>query len=322
MAEAMAGTDDPVTIGVDIGGTKIAAALVGVDGAVGPLRRVPTPAAEGAAAVLAAAVDLARQVGRDAAGTPVACGVGTAGAVDPAGRVTHATDTLPGWRGTDVRAAFTAALGLSVVVCNDVHAMAAGEAWCGAAADARDALVVAAGTGIGGAIVVGGDVVVGRHGFAGSVGHLPAARHLGRRCGCGAVDHVEAYAAGPAIAAEYAARTGRGAAPPLEEVAAAAAGGDPVAVEVTELAAQVLGEGLATAANLLDPEVVVLGGGVVGLGDRFVAGVRAALHAAALPGIDRLPVRTARLGNAAVLAGAALLAGRVLTGRISAGRGR
>ncbi|MDG4768343.1 ROK family protein [Solwaraspora sp. WMMD406] len=303
------GPDDGVTIGVDIGGTKIAAALVGVDGAVGPLRRVPTPAADGAAAVLAAAVDLASQARRDAAGTPVACGVGTAGTVDPAGRITHATDTLPGWRGTDVRAAFTAALGLRVVVSNDVHAMAAGEARRGAAADARDALVVAVGTGIGGAIVVGGEVVAGRHGYAGSVGHLPAARHLGRRCGCGAIDHVEAYAAGPAIAAEYAARTGRDTAPPLEEVAAAAAAGDPVAVEVIDLAARVLGAGLATAANLLDPEVVVLGGGVVGLGDRFVAGVGAALHTAALPGIDQLPLRTARLGNAAVLVGAALLAG-------------
>ncbi|MDG4833263.1 ROK family protein [Solwaraspora sp. WMMD1047] len=305
---------DGATIGLDIGGTKIAAALVGADGTVGPVRRAPTPATRGPDAVVAAAVDLADRVRREAAEAPVACGVGTAGAVDATGRITHATDTLPGWPGTELRAVLAAALDLPVVVANDVQAMAAGEAWHGAAAEARDALVVAAGTGIGGAIVIGGEVIVGRHGFAGSVGHLPATRRLGRRCGCGATDHVEAYAAGPAIAAEYAARTGRAAAPPLEAVAAAAAAGDQVAVQVIDAAARVLGDGLAAAANLLDPEVVVLGGGVLGLGEPFVTAVGAALRAAALPGVDGLPVRTARLGAAAVLAGAALLARRAVAG--------
>ncbi|GGM29367.1 ROK family protein [Dactylosporangium sucinum] len=296
-------------IGVDIGGTKIAAALVSADGTAatvaGPVHRVPTPAAEGPAAVLAAAAGLARRVWQEAGGSPVACGVGTAGAVDPAGVVTHATGTLPGWRGTDVRSALAAALGLPVVVHNDVHAMAAGEARLGAAAGARDALVVAAGTGIGGAIVVAGAVVAGRHGFAGSVGHLPAGRSDGRRCGCGALDHVEAYAAGPAIAADYAARAGRTVVPTLEAVAASA---DPAARAAIDLGAAVLGAGIAAAANLLDPDVVVLGGGVLSLGDRFLPGVDAALRAAALPGIDRVPLRPAALGSAAVLAGAALLA--------------
>ncbi|MET7402085.1 ROK family protein [Dactylosporangium sp. NPDC005572] len=209
-------------------------------------------------------------------------------------------------------------------------------------------MVVAAGTGIGGALVVAGSLVAGRHGFAGSLGHLPAvlprvpsppsapfqpapsaplpptpsaplppARSAlfppapflrDRRCGCGALDHVEAYAAGPAIAADYAARAGLAVVPSLEEVVAAADGGDPHARAAIDLGAAVLGAGLAAAANLLDPDVVVIGGGVLSLGDRFLPGVDAALRAAALPGVDRVPLRPAALGNAAVLVGAALLA--------------
>lgn len=283
-------------IGVDIGGTKIAAAVVDEGGAVGPLRTVPTPAAQGPAAVLAAAAEVARRV---------ACGVGTAGAVDLGGRITHTTATLPGWLGTDVRGALAGALGLPVTVHNDVQAMAVGEAWCGAAASVPSALVVGVGTGIGGALIIDGVLVAGRHGLAGSVGHLPASRATGRPCGCGGHDHVEAYAAGPAIAADYAARAGHTAVPPLETVSAAARDGDPAALAAISEAAHVLGAGLAAAVNLLDPDLVVLGGGVVALGARFLDEVAASLRAAALPGPNQVALRPAQLGPAAVLVGAA-----------------
>ncbi|HTJ38773.1 MAG TPA: ROK family protein [Dactylosporangium sp.] len=297
-------------VGVDIGGTKIAAALVAADGALaGPVLRCPTPATEGPAAVLQAAADLARRAASSSPGaSPVACGVGTAGAVDADGRVTHATGSLPGWRGTDVRAALEAALSMPVTVHNDVHAMAVAEARHGAAAGTRDALVVAAGTGIGGAVVASGALVRGRHGLAGSVGHLPAAAALGRPCGCGAVDHVESYAAGPAIAALYARAAGLSEVPTLEATATAARSGDAAAREAIALAARVLGAGLAAAATLLDPDVVVLGGGVLGLGEPFVTAVTAAMRAASLPGAPDVPLHTTAFGQAAVLTGAALLA--------------
>ncbi|WP_426504909.1 ROK family protein [Dactylosporangium sp. McL0621] len=282
-------------LGIDIGGTKIAAALVSADGTTGPLHRVPTPAREGPAAVLRAAAELGRRVMGDAPVT--ACGVGTAGAVDPHGRITHATDSLPGWAGTDVRGELAAALGRPVLVRNDVHTLAVAEAAWGAAAGAGTVLVVAVGTGIGGAVVAGGELVTGRLGLAGSIGHLPAAAALGRRCGCGALDHVEAYAAGPAIAADHARRAGLAAVPPLERV-------DPGAAAVA-FAAGVLGRGLAAAANLLDPDAIILGGGVLGLGEPFRGQVVAALRAAALPGVADVPVRAPALGPAAVLAGAA-----------------
>ncbi|NUT20591.1 MAG: ROK family protein [Hamadaea sp.] len=286
-------------VGVDIGGTKILAAAVGADGVLGELVRIPTPAADGPDAILAAAIGAAHQA---ATGIGIAaCGIGTAGAVDPAGRISHATATLPGWLGTDVRGAFEAALGVRTIVLNDVHAMAVGEA----AGESGTVLVVAAGTGVGGALLRDGVLLTGEHGLAGSVGHLPSAVRDGRPCGCGGVDHVEAYAAGPAIAADYAVRAGRSDAPPLEAVATAAAAGDAAAIAAIDLGAHVLGAGLGAAATLLDPVAIVLGGGVLNLGDRYLSTVRKEVTANSLGETGHAVVRTTAWGPAAVVAGAA-----------------
>jgi glucokinase len=299
-------------IGVDIGGTKTLAALVHADGSVGELVRLPTPASDGPAAILATALNAAKAVLPAAGDSLTACGVGTAGAVDPAGRIHHATDSLRGWQGTDVRSAFVAGMGVPVTVVNDVHAMALGEAHRGAARDVSDVLVVAVGTGVGGAVVHNHRLVPGRHGLAGSIGHLPAVVRTGRRCGCGGVDHVEAYTAGPAIAADYAARARLPGPVPLEQVAAAANDGDALACSVIRDAARVLGAGLAAAANLLDPELIVLGGGVLNLGDVLLDEVRSAVRAFALPGPHRVPLRIASGGSATVLTGAAWVAQQAL----------
>ncbi|NUO58174.1 MAG: ROK family protein [Hamadaea sp.] len=288
-------------VGVDIGGTKILAAVVGADGVIGELIRRPTPAADGPQAVLSAAIDAARSALTASGETGVACGVGTAGAVDPSGRISHATASLPGWTGTDVRGAFEAALGLTTIVLNDVHAMALSEA----AGEAGTVLVVAAGTGVGGALLRDGVLVAGEHGLAGSVGHLPSVVRDGRPCGCGGVDHVEAYAAGPAIAADYAARRGLPGSVALEAVAAAAADGDAAALAAIDLGARVLGAGLAAAATLLDPAAMVLGGGVLNLGGRYLSTVRDEVAAHSLGETGRAVVRTTAWGPAAVVAGAA-----------------
>jgi len=285
-------------IGVDIGGTKILAAIVVDDGPVGAPVRVPTPAG-GPDAVLAAVTRAIEAVRTD---DSTAVGVGTAGAVDANGRITHATATVPGWLGTEVRAELIRRVGLPVTVRNDVHAMALGEA---RSLGAGTILVVAAGTGVGGALLVDGRLVPGAHGLAGSVGHLPATAFEGRPCGCGGIDHVEAYAAGPAIATDYAYRRGLTGAIALEDVAAAASGGDRAAVAAIELGARILGRGLAAAANLFDPTTIVLGGGVLNLGSSFLNGVRTAFTAMALSAAD---LRPAALGDVAVLAGAAFAA--------------
>ncbi|WP_274385973.1 ROK family protein [Streptosporangium sp. KLBMP 9127] len=223
------GTGATVVIGVDLGGTKTAAGVVTLDGRLLHSAHLPTPAASGAAAVLSQAVRLAAAEAAwagEAGLRPVACGVGSAGTVDARGEVSHATTALPGWRGTPLRAAFTAALDLPVRVLNDVHAWALGEARLGAALHSRTALVVTVGTGIGGALVVDGELVPGRTGTAGALGHLPVpAPGPARRCPCGRTGHLEAYASGPAILARH--RELGGAGEDLADVAGLAAAAIP-----------------------------------------------------------------------------------------------
>jgi len=196
-------------------------------------------------------------------------------------------------------------LGVPTIVLNDVHAMAVGEAAGEAAAERGTVLVVAAGTGVGGALLHDGVLLAGEHGLAGSLGHLPSVVRDGRPCGCGGIDHVEAYAAGPAIAADYTTRAGLNEAVPLETVATAAASGDAAALAAIDLGALVLGAGLAAAATLLDPVAIVVGGGVLHLGDRYLANVRKEVTANSLSDTGRAVVRTTAWGPAAVVAGAA-----------------
>ncbi|GGS68224.1 ROK family protein [Nonomuraea spiralis] len=268
--------------------------------------------------MLAAALDLAadRLAQARAAGMDVvACGVGSAGTVDAKGVVTHATDALPGWRGTDLTTAFADRLGLPVTVLNDVHAWGLGEARHGAAKGSRLALVLTIGTGVGGALVRDGELLRGRYGMAGSLGHTPAlfpTTHAAtgpstgtdidtaRPCPCGAAGHLEAYAAGPAILAAYRARGGTAA--DLRDLAGTA---DPVALQVIHEAAGFLGRSIAAATTLLDPDVIVLGGGVTGLGDLLTVPLTEAVRRHTPPGLGPIPVRLSTLGPHGAVLGAA-----------------
>lgn len=349
----------PAVLGIDIGGTKTAAALIPASATpeteIRLPARVPTPAGGGAAAVLAAALDLAedRLTQARAAGMDViACGVGSAGTIGDNGVVTHATDALPGWRGTDLATAFTQRLGLPVTVLNDVHAWALGEARHGAARGSHLALVLTIGTGVGGALVRDGELLRGRNGMAGSLGHTPAVlppnADADRPCPCGATGHLEAYASGPAILSAYHARGGT--APDLGSLSAAlhnteppalgplsaaqrntepptprtptsttdlrdlielsghqdqAESADPLAHEVIREAAVILGRSIASAATLLDPDVIVLGGGVTGLGDLLTVPLIETIRRYAPRGLAAVPVRLSTLGSHGAVLGAA-----------------
>ena len=176
-----------VVIGVDLGGTKTAAAAVSRDGGVGPLRTVPTPAQAGPGPILDAVAGLVREVAAGAGGPVLGLGVGTAGVVDvTTGTIVSATDAIAGWTGTDVAGGLRGrladlALG-GVHVENDVDAHAAGEAWRGAAAGLPSVLMVAVGTGVGGAVVLDGRPLRGAHHVAGEIGHLPTPGAEGLRC--------------------------------------------------------------------------------------------------------------------------------------------
>jgi len=296
------------TLGIDIGGTKTAAAIIGPGTAptkpdVIGYTEVPTPARDGAEAVIAAAADVARTAIAASPYPPDRCGIGTAGTVDPAGVVTHATDALPGWLGIDLTARFTAALGIPVTVLNDVHAMGLGEARHGAAAGDRLTLIVSIGTGIGGALVHEGRVITGASGSAGVLGHLTVAAPWRRRCGCGRWNHLEAYASGPAIETRYAELAGSPAR--LPEIGARARAGDQVASTVITTAADLLGSALVQVVTVVDPDSVVLTGGVARLGDLLGTPVATIISTQALPGPDRTRLRYSTLGAHATLLGAA-----------------
>ncbi|WP_242652936.1 ROK family protein [Intrasporangium flavum] len=306
-ADAMADPMADLAVGLDIGGTKSSAALVDREGRVHRSVSAPTPGADGAEAVLATAAGLVRSL-TDAGERVVGLGVGTAGVVAPgSGRIVSATDVLRGWAGTDVGAGLTDRTGIGrVVVDNDVHAHALGETWRGAATDATSVLFVAAGTGIGASVVVDGRVWHGVRGVAGHLGHLPSPEASGILCVCGGSGHVEAIAAGPAIVRHHDAHAAEPAGD-LRTLARRAAGGDTGAAASIDLGARALGRVVGGAANLLDPDAVVVGGGVVGAGALWWAALEDALRAELLPPLRDLSVRPALLAADAALVGAARL---------------
>jgi glucokinase len=293
-------------LAVDIGGTKILTGLVDASGSAIAIEQVATPARDGADAIIAAVVAAARKTLAQATEPIDVCGVGTAGVVGPDGAITSATDLLPGWAGTPLAARLGAELGMPVSVLNDVHATGLCEATLGAAKGSSSALIVAIGTGIGGAIVKNGEVQQGAHGIAGSVGHLPAPVRRGWLCSCGALDHIEAHASGPSLEAEYLRRTGQTA--DLKAVAARAAAGDGVAWAVLLEGAEALGAVIGGANNLIDAEMIVIGGGVSALGNLLLDPLRRAAMAEALGPAKDARIVAASFGPNACLVGAGLLA--------------
>lgn len=299
-------------VGVDIGGTKIAVAGFVAEPEGGrsratPVRTSATPARDGGEAIVRAVIDAVRAIEDGERVTAV--GVGTAGVIGPDGSVASATDAIRGWAGFPLRSALERALGVPVAVVNDVHAAAVAEAAQGAGRGASGLLMVTVGTGVGGAVVLPDGLRVGATGTAGSVGHTELAlppELAGRRCGCGALGHVEAVASGPGLEQTYLERTGT--ALPLREVDTLARGGDRTAAEVIAQGAQFLGRALAAANAMLDVEVIAVGGGVAGIGERYLAEVAAAYRTVAMPGPALARLLPAELGVDATATGAALLA--------------
>jgi glucokinase len=288
-------------IGIDIGGTKIAAGLVDETGRIVERSEVPTPVAE-SEALFGAVAALAEQLraGQDVSGV----GVGVAGFVDLNGVVTFAPH-LP-WREEPVQDRLAARLGLPVVVDNDANVGGWAEARFGASREVGDALFVAVGTGIGGALVSGDRLQRGGHGMAGEIGHIPVVSG-GRPCPCGLRGCWEQYASGRALlrrASESGFQVDHGV-----EVTAAAIAGDAEAVEVLADVGRWLGVGMAIATTVLDPAVIVVGGGVSAAGDLLLEPARVALRTSLPGGGDRPEpqVVAAALGPDAAMIGAASL---------------
>ncbi len=296
-------------LGLDIGGTKIAAGLVTPEGRVLQRAACPTPASDGGAAVLQAALALARTLWTpDVQGI----GIGAGGQIDAErGLVLSATDLLPGWAGTPLRDAFQSAFPVPAFAENDVNALAVGEYRFGAARGLATVLFLALGTGIGGALLLHGRLHHGAHGAGAEFGHILLSPNPdARRDAGGHLGTLEAYASGPALL-----QTWRELTPDFPsdlsgpDIAAHAARDPhgPAARAITQTG-EYLGLGLVTLANALDPDIIIIGGGLAALGDALLAPARHVLQTRALPGPATCPVVTAALGPDAALIGAASLA--------------
>jgi glucokinase len=289
----------PEVIAVDVGGTSIRAAAIGSDGEVRRQWVCATPVADGPAGVVAAVRAAARAV---AGPEVVAAGVVVPGVVDAATGIARYSTNL-GWRDVPLRELLFADHSVPVVVEHDVRAAGRAELAFGSARDAADCLLVWLGTGIAGVVVADGRIVEGARGMAGEIGHLPV-RPDGEPCACGQRGCTEVYASGAGIARRYLERSGTG-----RSAAAIAArlDSDTDAAAVWTEAADVLGLALASATLVVDPALVVLGGGLAGAGETLREPVAAAL-AARLAWRSSPEVRVSPLAGRAGLLGAALLA--------------
>jgi glucokinase len=309
-------------LGIDIGGTNLKAAIVTPEGGVAAFDVTPWSAGSPQEAVAAIAGQRDRLVADVGPGHIAACGCGCAGLVDHERGTVHASPNLPTWHDVQLARALGDALGLPVTVENDANAAAYAEYAVGAARGARNAVMLTLGTGIGGGIILGGRLYRGSHGDAGEVGHTVVSLN-GPECPCGSTGCLERLVNAESIVERARAllEEGRpsrlaGAGPLTAKVIGdAARAGDAAATEAVAAAGRVLGVGLANIVQLLDPDVIVVGGGVAEIGEPLLGPAReeferrvAAYHAS----VARI-VR-AELGEVAGVVGAALLARDDLAG--------
>ncbi|MCD0483794.1 ROK family protein [Streptacidiphilus sp. ASG 303] len=295
---------------LDIGGTKIAGALVDLRGALVARSRRPTPATGPGEAVMGAVAEVLEDLAAAPGWERVrGVGIGSAGPVDAA-RGTVSPVNIGGWRDfplVERVRRHPACGGLPVVLVGDGVAMTAAEHWQGAARGHDNALCMVVSTGVGGGLVLGGALHTGPSGNAGHIGHISVDLD-GEPCPCGARGCVEGIASGTAIA-RRALRDGwrpAGADATAAAVAAAARTGDPVALAAFDRAARALAAGIAATATLVEVDVAVVGGGVAQAGEVLFAPLRERLaEYAVLPFVRHLEVRPALLGNDAGLVGAA-----------------
>jgi glucokinase len=312
-----------LTIGVDVGGTKVAAGVVDPDGAVQTHVRRDTPA-DDVAKTRDVIVDVVAEL---AAGHEVeAVGIGAAGWIDASRSIVLFAPNIA-WRDEPLRDYVSTATGLPVIVENDANVAAWAEFRHGAARDADDSMVMfTIGTGVGGGIVLGGELYRGSHGIAAELGHMGLVPG-GHLCGCGRLGCIEQYASGNALVrfARAGARQEPIRAADLLEraggdpeaingpmVTAAAQAGDEVSADAFAQIGRWLGMGLADLVQILDPQALVVGGGVVDAGELLLGPARTS-YVESLAQRGRLPVAellAAELGNTAGVVGAADLARR------------
>lgn len=315
---------DFLTLGVDLGGTKVEAALVDVTGKILSSHRHPTHPEEGARKIIDDIVSCVGTCHERGDGEARALGIGIAAQVDSSG-VIRSSPNL-GWRDVPLRSMLEERLGLPVYVTNDVRAACWGEWLIGAGVGSDDLIVVFIGTGIGGGIVSSGRILEGCNNTAGEVGHTTLIVD-GRDCHCPSRGCLEAYSGGWAIAerAQEAVQDDPEAGKSLvslaggiEKITAAVVSqafheGDPIASQLVRETTYYLGVGLVSLVNAFNPCLLVLGGGVVDGLPELIEGVEKIIKKRALKtAAEKLQIKRASLGDKAGIVGAAALARKMI----------
>ena len=308
------------TLAFDLGGTNLRCAVVNRTGEIEVEQRALTEGARGVDTVIEHMVELIAEVASEAdvdADTPI--GVAAPGPLDPHSGVVRFSPNLPGWTDIPLRDRLEQGTGRKVHLGNDANSAALGEFYFGSAKDSNHLVYVALGTGFGGGVISNGQLIDGINGLGGELGHT-CVNMDGPRCSCGASGCVEAYCSGWAIARDGQAlvRSGRGdmirdaAADPenidARAVADAAAAGDAASLLVLERAGHALGASLANFANVFNPEMIVIGGGLARIGDNLLKPARQAFRMHALPAVaDAVTITDSTLGTKTGIYGAAAI---------------
>lgn len=310
---------ESLRIGVDLGGTKVEAVVVRLGGDAPEVlvrKRIPTDAQRGYDAILEATSALVRDVERDAGARNLSVGMGMPGSVTyrqadgaraDAPLVKNSNTTV--LNGRPFHADMQRKLARPVVFSNDANCFALAEATWGAARGARVSFGVIMGTGVGGGLILRGErgtarVWDGRQGIAGEWGHTPLDPQNGPPCYCGKRGCVETYLSGPALEQAYAARSG--VRKRLSEIAQAARDGEPAAQALMRERFDLFGRAISTVINIVDPDVIVLGGGVSNVEGLYDEGIDAVRHWVFNDTLETRIVKH-QLGDSAGVLGAALL---------------
>jgi len=308
-------------IGVDIGGTNIKIALVDTKGSIIYSNTTPTRAEMGYEYTIGnikqAIIDLAKETKIDIS-TIEAIGFGFPGQIDYKNGIVRMLPNIPGWVDVPVAKIMEEEFKVPTRLDNDVRCAALGELNFGAGKGCENLVCITVGTGIGSGIILNGKLIRGASNAAGEIGHIKLTLHDGPLCGCGDFGCFEAYASGPAIVAmarEYIAggKSSKYKEMATEElspyiVAQAALQGDVVAKRIYTKMGETIGIGLSSVVNLLNPEKIIIGGGVAEAGDILLEPIRKTIAKRAMPiQAAAVEVVPAQLGNSAGVIGASLL---------------
>ncbi|KPJ61616.1 MAG: hypothetical protein AMJ46_00510 [Latescibacteria bacterium DG_63] len=317
-----------VAIGVDIGGTSTKTAVVGEGPSVLKRRQLPMDSTETPAAVVEKLSVMLRELQTECGDTRLPVGIGCAGLVDSQSGVVRTSPNLPAWRNVPLVKMLSRELGIAAVLDNDANVFSIAEGLYGAARDSRHAVFMTLGTGVGGGLKLDGEIYTGSCGFAGEIGHITVDPD-GPVCSCGSRGCLESFVGSARIvqrARMLIEEEGKqqewlafGIAS-LDELSAkdvgrAARDKNDIAVRVFEEIGEYIGIAVASVVNLLNPDIIVIGGGVSNVGAPLFQAVRAAVTRRAMgPSSECVKIEPAKLGEDAGVIGAAMKAAGIQEG--------